>query len=442
MTIKAKPGQARPAASAGPIRVAQSSAAKKTYETAVSAGFYKRDVTGLQGKYDNVRRYWEDQITRYALYDFIGPLVQLKRRALSRIRVLDLGSGAGEGYEILTSLKKQVENLGSSEVQVLPADILGFYRGIDISEPMVSQGREIYADDSKVTFSICDLADGLGAVKEDPPYDIYFSSYGSLCHLRDEQLAALVEDIYDDMEASCIFVADLIGRYSFEWQRYWNEPTDESNMRQYSMSYLYPKEMLDKVEVERFPLRYWGAEEFDRFLTGTVERKGGRIAKRQIRDRSVLVGRHMNTREFNPRAQPIRAAVNLLHELDHRTDLESLVFDYAPHPDFPQINRFFERFQMAWNAVVFAATEALDRWDDREWLSRPPPEEYPEPVQEAVRIIRNVVRNVQWFRMGDPRANVVEPQLGYILRNLEMDLQEGLGAGHGLLAVYELRKGG
>lgn len=97
---------------------------------------------------------------------------------------------------------------------------------------------------------------------------------------------------------------------------------------------------------------------------------------------------------------------------------------------------------MAWNAVVFAATEALDRWDDREWLSKPPPEEYPEPVQKAVRIIRNVVRNVQWFRMGDPRANVVEPQLGYTLRNLEMDLQEGLGAGHGLLAVYEFRKGG
>ena len=71
---------------------------------------------------------------------------------------------------------------------------------------------------------------------------------------------------------------------------------------------------------------------------------------------------------------------------------------------------------------------------------RPPPEELPEPVRESIRIIRNVVRNVQWFRMGDPRANVIEPQLGYILRNLEMDLQAGLGAAHGLLAIYELRK--
>jgi hypothetical protein len=235
-------------------------------------------------------------------------------------------------------------------------------------------------------------------------------------------------------------MADLIGRYSFEWQCHWDTPMDETNMRQYSMSYLYPAEMLDQVEVERFPLRYWGADEFDAFIREIVEEQGGRVAKAELRDRSVLVGRHMNTGEFNARAQPIRASVNCLHELDHRTDLESLLFDYAPKPGYAAINAFFESFQMAWNAVVYAAVEALERWDDAEWLSRPPPEEYPDPVQGAIRTIRNVIGNVQWFRMGDPRANVVEPQLGYILRNLEMDLQKGLGAAHGLLAVYEFQK--
>ncbi len=95
---------------------------------------------------------------------------------------------------------------------------------------------------------------------------------------------------------------------------------------------------------------------------------------------------------------------------------------------------------MAWNAVVYAAIEALDHWDQPEWLRREPPEEFPEPVRESIRTIRNVIRNIQWFRMGDPRANVLEPQLGYILRNLEMDLQRGLGAAHGLLAVYEIQK--
>jgi hypothetical protein len=54
--------------------------------------------------------------------------------------------------------------------------------------------------------------------------------------------------------------------------------------------------------------------------------------------------------------------------------------------------------------------------------------------------VRKIVRNIEHFRMDDPLANVIEPQLGYNLRNLEVSLQRGLGAGHGLLAIYELKK--
>lgn len=132
--------------------------------------------------------------------------------------------------------------------------------------------------------------------------------------------------------------------------------------------------------------------------------------------------------------------MNSLHEFDRRTDLESLLFDYAPKPGFPEVNRFFEFFQMAWNTVTHAAIDALERWDDVAWLREPPPDTYPPAVQDSIRTIRNVIRNIKWFRMGDPRANVVEPQLGYILRNLEMDLQRGWGTSHGLLAVYEIHK--
>lgn len=416
------------------------SAAVRTYETAVHEGFYKRDRRGLHGKYDNVRRYWEDQVTRYSLHASIEPLVRRKRRTLSRIRVVDLGAGAGEGYEILTSLKKRAENLASREVDVLPGDILGHYKGLDVSEAMVSQGNRIYASDPKVEFMVGDLTDGLASVIDDDPYDIYFSSYGSLSHLADEEFTSLVQDVCEHMDGSCVFVADLIGRFSYEWQRYWAEGKDERNMRQYSMSYLYPEEMIEEVEVERFPLRYWGADEFDEFFTGVVEAGGAKVHRRQLWDRSVLVGRHMNTAEFNEHATPIRDTVNSLHEFDRRTDLGDLLFDYMPHPEFPNLNVFFEGFQMAWNAVVYAAIEALERWDEPDWLKQSPPKDYPGPVQEAIKTIRDVVRNVKWFRMGDPRANVVEPQLGYILRNLEMDLQQGLGAAHGLLAVYELTR--
>jgi hypothetical protein len=42
--------------------------------------------------------------------------------------------------------------------------------------------------------------------------------------------------------------------------------------------------------------------------------------------------------------------------------------------------------------------------------------------------------------MGDPRANIVEPQLGYILRDIEIEEGRGFGAGHGLLAMYEFER--
>jgi hypothetical protein len=43
--------------------------------------------------------------------------------------------------------------------------------------------------------------------------------------------------------------------------------------------------------------------------------------------------------------------------------------------------------------------------------------------------------------MGDARANIIEPSLGYALRELEMRLQRGIGCGHGLVAILELERG-
>ncbi len=425
----------------GDGRSTQHAGARRNYETAVAQGYYGRDLRGMAGKYDNVRRYWENQITRFALRPFVESLVRQKRRELSRIRIVDLGAGAGEGYELLSGMTCENNKLLSPEVALVPAEIIGHYHGIDISHAMVEQGNAIYESNPKVHFSVGDLSAGLGEVRREPPFDVYFSSYSSLSHLSDDGLRQLLADVCDHYEGSCILVADMMGRYSFEWQCYWDQPgTDASNMRQYSMSYLYPAEMLDRIEVERFPMRYWGAVEFDELVTELLESKGTRIVRRHLCDRSIVVGRHMNTAEYNPHVAPIRTAVNSLHAMDRRTDLNQLLFDYVLQPDFPELNRFFDWFQMAWNSVVYEAIAALDQDGYAESVDQTPVEDYPEVVREAIATIRNVVGSVHWFRMGDPRANVVEPQLGYILRNLEMDLQPGLGTGHGLLAVYELQK--
>jgi hypothetical protein len=54
--------------------------------------------------------------------------------------------------------------------------------------------------------------------------------------------------------------------------------------------------------------------------------------------------------------------------------------------------------------------------------------------------MRRIIEGVGWLNQGDVRANVIEPQLAYSLRKLEMELQPGKGMGHGLVGVFEIQK--
>jgi hypothetical protein len=54
--------------------------------------------------------------------------------------------------------------------------------------------------------------------------------------------------------------------------------------------------------------------------------------------------------------------------------------------------------------------------------------------------MRVLCEGVGWLSYGLPRENIIEPQLGYALRNLIMELQQGQGAAHGLVCVLEIDK--
>jgi hypothetical protein len=61
-------------------------------------------------------------------------------------------------------------------------------------------------------------------------------------------------------------------------------------------------------------------------------------------------------------------------------------------------------------------------------------------LSKAMLEMERTVRDVGGLNIADPRANIVEPQLCYGLRELEMRVQEGKGCGHGLVAILELHK--
>ena len=172
------------------------SVGEKTYSQAVREGKYDLYVGNLFGKYDNVRTYWEDQLTRIALRPFLRQLVESKRGVEPQFRIVDLGCGAGQGYQILTKIDRLDLDLGLQHRRIIPEEDIATYLGLDISQAMVEKGQILFENKPQVQFAQADLREGLGRVKqEQPSFDIYFSSYASLSHLARPDLVKLLTHI-------------------------------------------------------------------------------------------------------------------------------------------------------------------------------------------------------------------------------------------------------
>lgn len=416
-------------------------AGEKTYTEAVIRGDYDLYVGNLFGKYDNVRLFWEDQLTRHWLRPHIAALVGQCRSLERGVRIMDLGCGAGQGYELLTKIDKHDLDLSLHHDRVLTSDDMDIYLGLDLSQAMVDKGNELFASMPNVRFRQADLRDGLAAIKDDKAsFDIYFSSYGSFSHLSSMHLRKLLVDIWHHGRDGSLVVLDLLGRYSMEWPCYWMlDPEDGDEFLDYSMSYLNTEFGMG-VEVDHFPLRFWTGAEVEQLVRGISAEFAGELAVLGKFDRSILVGRHVDTQEYNPNAKPIRRAVNRLHEDYMRTDLERLLVERSSlpqHPD-PQVDRLFDQLYEDWNRLIQFCERRLANQ-----VTTVPRENWPAfsvQLQFAMMTMDRVINDTGWMYHGDPRANIIEPQLGYALRSLESGVQKGIGCGHGLVTVLKIRK--
>lgn len=375
--------------------------AEDCYNKLVEQGIYDRAPTGLRGKYDNVRRYWEDAVTVGAIGKF------LDNRQSPQIRVLDLGCGSGEGYELLSRLRSPRQ---------FPLELE--YYGTDISEGMIAKAVENCP--SGRGFWVGDLSEGLPVAENTRSFDVYYSSYAVLPYLTPSQLFRLLRDIAAHMDKSAIVVLDMLGRYSWEWTDYWNR--DEATMLPYSMSWLYddPVAALSVRQMHSSPMCYWTAADLDALVQSAAIATNTKIRAKSLTDRSVLVGRHMHTREYSPYSSSIRQAVNSLFEPNTITEFDRLYFQMpAIAPSLPAIyNSFFASYSVAWNNLVEQISEIAAE-------------------QSRYESYQVLPASLDPFEI---RANIIEPQCGYLLRNLENQMQLGLGAAHGLIAIYELAR--
>ncbi len=418
----------------------------EAYSEAVKSGLYAKK-TGLVGKYDNVRRYWEDEITRSFIYPYLRALLDRAQASMKRLRIMDLGCGSADGYELLMGIRDRDADLHQTEVDLLTDEKVGFYRGVDLNEDLLNQARNIYGHNPKVAFTQADFTQGLVLEDGEKPYDLYFTSFGTFSHHNeDKTLVTLLSDIAKATEDYCLIVGDWLGRYSYEWQTLWTNELKENRNMDYVVSYIYNKEEREKRrdELQHLFLRLMSRQEIERVIAQASSRAGVEIRPLRYFDRSVFTGRHMDTKEYNPHAQPIREVVNTLHESNLRADLSSLIVNYVPKSGFDFINDYFEQLQMCWNTLVRYTQDLLETYDheNRTFRAEPPavPASYPPELRQMMERLRQVVEGVGWLITGLPRENVIEPQLGYALRFLATRMQRGQGYAHGLVGIFEVKK--
>ncbi len=364
---------------------------------------------------------------------------------MERLRILDVGCGSGDGYDLIMGVTTKHPGIHDYIVNAVTDDMLKEYVGIDLNENLIQQALEYYGDKPKLRFETTDISQGMipGILGEEPPFDLYFTSFGTLSHFTSEQCIKIIADILRHAPEQALFMGDWLGRYTFEWQDLWHHPADEEYFMDYRISYIYPEEERATADVAAFPLKLVCRREIEDIIKKASRQAGVEIKPLVYFDRSIFIGRHLDTGDYNKNCPKLRGPVNALFETYVRTDLENLLVDYVPRPGFEHLNNFFESFFMSSNALVKYTMGLLGDYDcDTGKLECIPDilPYYPKPLQEAMETMRRVIEAVGWLKWGDVRANLIESVLGFALRKLEMELQPGTGMGHGLVGIFEIRK--
>ena len=402
------------------------------YNEALKSGQYQKPG-GLLGKYDNVRRFWEDEQLGLYLRPYLERLVSRKKERAEKLRILDVGCGGGDGFEFITSIDDSKSPISEHKTKVIEPDILKLYQGIDINEGLLEQARATYGNRQNIGFIHSDFNEFDFGAEE--PYDLYLANYGTLSHNTDEQTVELLSNIARHSKDGALIAIDWLGRYAYEWQTLWTKDFRNNQWMDYAISYIYSGNKAKQEELTYFQLRIMGRSEVGQVYRQAKKKAGGTITLRNLADRSSFVGRHIDTAQYNPHCQPWRRLVNSLFEPNICTNLDEVLIRYVPREGFDEVNAYHQKLTDWWNYLIIYTRALL-----RQSTPPEPPAKIPATVRRTLSVMKKVAKAAAGTKIGNPRASLVEPQLGYCLRELEMGIQKGLGCGHGLVAIFEIGK--
>ena len=104
----------------------------------------------------------------------------------------------------------------------------------------------------------------------------------------------------------------------------------------------------------------------------------------------------------------------------------------------PKVWERITDYQRQWNRLVYLL-EALNVKDDIKVKSFIENTDI-ELMSDELKFITWLFRNADRFPVVDFWASIIGPQVGVILRNIEMSYAEGVGCGHGLVFGTEILK--
>jgi SAM-dependent methyltransferase len=413
--------------------------ADKAYLEAIQHGRYSEKVKGLRGKYDHVRIQFEDFITAYYLRPYLEEIVEEKANLNGEgLRFYDLGCGTGDGYELLSKMSGKTR-LSEFDTRLIRDEMVDQYKGIDLNVALLKEAGNLLGHYDHVDFCKGNFSNGLPLEEGEESYDLYFTSYGTLSHCNDQELEKLFIDIARHAHNGSLILGDFIGRYSYEWQDLWTHRKEERQFIDYRINYLYSEEDRETVEVSSFPLRLMTPDEILNILERASRKAGAELKVLRFFDRSLFVGRHIETGTYNGNPQQLRLMVSSLFERGLRTYFPDLKISFRPKKGFDRQNDTLQTLADSWNSLVDYTMSLMEHFDGPGELLPYPPQTSVKPLEKACLVMRQTMEGSGGL-YGDIRADLIEAQLGYALRSLEMNLQQGEGFAHGLVTVIRVEK--
>ena len=362
---------------------------------------------------DQVRYLWEEELFQFGIRSAIKKLVQRKLKENSRLRIIEFGSQQGQGFELITQIKKNHAALQLSPELVLPEELIELYLGLDPDGQFVEQANELTRHKKQARFIKADYSEGMGMFKDvEAPFDIYISREGALSHLTIYELRALIRDIIEHADHNSLIILDLKGKHA----------------------------ILHGFLMDSSEYTLWTGNELLRFFESLEEESGIQLELLKLMDRSILVASAQENRQYGHLFKHIRQGVNDLFTFNKRTDLHKLILksEMFPNTAQPKVDAFFQELIFCWNLMIKYAIKRFETniqpRDIKDWNN------FPSAVQFGLLTLDRLIKDNEWIAYGDIRANLIEPHIAYTLRSLEFELQQGLGCGQNLNVVFQVKK--